>query len=81
MTTMTVHTTSTNDDGNTSYDDGYTDGELDAISKLPARLAMARASMADQYDVLWAQGYTDGFQHGIEVAAALRDLMDTIPEP
>lgn len=77
MTTTTIHTTATgNPDGENSYNAGLLDGELDAISKLPARLAMARASMADQYEVLWAQGYADGYLNGIEVAHALRGLMD-----
>ncbi|MFF7190565.1 hypothetical protein ACFZAR_36345 [Streptomyces sp. NPDC008222] len=62
---MTTETTATNP-GN-SYDAGYFDGELDAISKLPARTAMDRAAMADAYDPLWAQGYADGFLHQIQV--------------
>lgn len=75
MTTMTFAPAATEPD-DSSYNAGYTDGELDAISKLPAALATSRASLADMYDPLWAQGYSDGFLHGIEVAAALRDLMD-----
>jgi hypothetical protein len=77
MTTLTIHTTATGDpDGENSYNAGLLDGELDAISKLPARLAMARASMADPHDPLWAQGYADGYLNGIEIAHTLRDLTD-----
>jgi hypothetical protein len=77
MTTMTIHATATgNPDGENSYNAGLLDGELDAISKLPAATAMARAAMADQYDALWAQGYADGYLNGIEVAHALRELTD-----
>ncbi|MEV5451649.1 hypothetical protein [Streptomyces sp. NPDC052535] len=56
-----------------SYNAGYFDGELDAISKLPARQAHDRASMADQYDPLWAQGYADGYLHQIQVTHALSE--------
>ena len=55
-----------------SYDAGYFDGELAAITKLPARRAMARASMADQHDPLYAQGYADGYLNATAVNAALR---------
>jgi hypothetical protein len=57
-----------------SYDAGYFDGELDAISKLPAALANNRASMADPYDPLWAQGYADGYLNQIQVTYALAEL-------
>lgn len=56
-----------------SYKDGYTDGELAAITKLPARRVHARASMADPYDTLYAQGLVDGFLHAIQVNAALAE--------
>lgn len=79
MTALTVHTTATGADDH-SYNDGLTEGELDAIGKLPARIAMARASMADQYDALWAQGYADGYLNGIEVVAALRELDEQLTE-
>lgn len=59
-----------------SYNAGYFDGELDAISKLPARTAMARVSMADQYDQLWADGYADGYLHQIQVTYALARKQD-----
>lgn len=54
----------------TSYDQGLQDGELAAVTKLPARRALAIASMADQYDPLYAQGYGDGYLHGIQINAA-----------
>jgi hypothetical protein len=56
-----------------SYNDGYTDGEIAAITKLPARRVHARASMADQYDPLYAQGYIDGYLHAIQVNAAIAE--------
>jgi hypothetical protein len=68
MQTIALNNTPNSDD---SYNAGYFDGELDAISKLPARMATARASMADPYDPLWAQGYADGYLNQIQVAYAL----------
>jgi hypothetical protein len=61
----------TGDYADDSYNAGYFDGELDAISKLPAAMANDRASMADPYDPLWAQGYADGYLHQIQVTYAL----------
>lgn len=72
MTTMTIAPADTGDEQpKTSYDAGLQDGELAAITKLPARRAMAIASMADQYDPLYAQGYSDGYLNGIQLNAAL----------
>lgn len=76
MSITFFETTDTPAAGN-SYDDGYFDGELDAITKLPARTAMDRAAMADQYDPLWAQGYADGFLNQIQVAHALAQKEQT----
>lgn len=70
MSIQIPETLTTAPDGN-SYNDGYTDGELAAITKLPARRAHARANMADPYDPLWAQGYIDGYLHQIQVTHAL----------
>jgi hypothetical protein len=71
MSVMTPETAATGDEQpDTSYDQGLIDGELAAITKLPACRAMAIASMADQYDPLYAQGYGDGYLHGIQVNAA-----------
>ena len=50
-----------------SYNDGMVDGELAAITGLPSRRVHARASMADQYDVLYAQGLIDGYLQAIEI--------------
>ena len=61
----------TTPNGDDSYNAGYFDGELDAISKLPAAQATARASMADPHDPLWAQGYADGYLNQIQVTYAL----------
>ena len=77
---MTVHTSQTSPDDDPNYQAGLLDGELDAISKLPARLAMARASMADAYDPAWAQGYADGYLNGIEVAYAIAQEQQTTPQ-
>ncbi|MFC9497690.1 hypothetical protein [Streptomyces sp. NPDC056982] len=71
MTAMTIHTNPapTGD----SYNDGYSDGELAAITQLPSRRAHARAAMADEHDPLYAQGYIDGFLHATAVNAAYLD--------
>jgi hypothetical protein len=71
MTTMTIAPADNNSSDDNSYNAGYFDGELDAISKLPAAMANDRASMADAYDPLWAQGYADGYLHQIQVTYAL----------
>jgi hypothetical protein len=60
-----------------SYNDGLLDGELAAITHLPARRLHARASMADMYDPLYAQGLTDGYLHAIQVNAALNEKKRT----
>ncbi|MDX3000007.1 hypothetical protein [Streptomyces scabiei] len=73
---MTIQTLAPANDSrgdNNSYDAGYFDGELDAISKLPAALANNRASMADPYDPIWAQGYADGYLNQIQVTYALAE--------
>lgn len=69
MSAMTPETTNTSPAGN-SYDDGYTDGELAAITRLSSARVHARASMADMYDPLYAQGLIDGYLHAIAVNAA-----------
>lgn len=63
----------TTDPAESAYNAGYFDGELDAISKLPAATATDRASMAEQYDPQWAQGYTDGYLAQIQAAYALAE--------
>jgi hypothetical protein len=71
MTAMTPEATAMNPGDNDSYNDGYSDGELAAITQLSSRRVHARASMADQYDPLYAQGLVDGFLHAIKVNARL----------
>lgn len=71
MSLMTPETTAASPGGDNAYDAGYFDGELDALSNLPAAMATDRASMADQYDPLWAQGYSDGYLAQIEITYAL----------
>ncbi|MFG2359445.1 hypothetical protein [Streptomyces sp. NPDC048521] len=71
MSLMTPETTPTGSAD--SYNDGYTDGELAAITHLPSHRVHARASMADQYDPLYAQGLIDGYLHAIQVNAALME--------
>ncbi|MEU5043226.1 hypothetical protein [Streptomyces griseorubiginosus] len=56
-----------------AYQAGFLDGELDAISKLPAALATARASMAEPHNPMWAQGYDDGFIHATTINALDRE--------
>jgi hypothetical protein len=78
MTTMTIAPANTGpgDDEN-SYNAGYTEGELAAITQLPARRVLARAAMAEQYDPLWAQGYSDGYLHQIQVTYSLAEKGQT----
>jgi hypothetical protein len=57
----------------TSFNDGYLDGELDAIGGLSTRRAHARAAMAEQHDHLYAQGYSDGYLNATATNAAQRD--------
>ncbi|MER8002981.1 hypothetical protein [Streptomyces sp. NPDC095613] len=70
MTTMSIAPAGTGDSADNSWEAGYTDGELAAITGLPSRRAHARASMADQYDPDYAQGYIDGYLHATAVNAA-----------
>jgi hypothetical protein len=76
MTTMTF-SSATTEPGDNPYNAGYSDGEIAAISKLPARRAIARAAMADEYDPLWAQGYADGYLDEIARNAALNQPQDS----
>jgi hypothetical protein len=78
MTTMTTATNTPSPSGD-SYDDGYFDGELDAISKLPAIQVEARASMGAEHDDLWAQGYSDGYLNQIQITYALAQNQTTTP--
>nr|WSX25507.1 hypothetical protein OG690_38130 [Streptomyces tubercidicus] len=55
-----------------TFDAGYLDGELAAITGLPARRAHARIAMAEPYDRLYAQGYSDGYLNATAVNNALR---------
>jgi hypothetical protein len=70
MTTMTIAPATTGEPRKTSYDHGLIDGALAAITRLSSRRVHARAAMADQYDVLYAQGLIDGYLHQIQVNAA-----------
>lgn len=79
MSLMTFESATVSPDGDNSYDAGYFDGELDAIAKLPSTVAHDRASMADAYDPLWAQGYIDGYLHQIQVAYALAEKAKATP--
>lgn len=72
MSAMTPETTNT-PPADSSYNDGYTDGELAAITHLSSARVHARAAMADMYDPLYAQGLTDGYLHAIAVNAALAE--------
>jgi hypothetical protein len=73
MTIQILAPADTNPDGENSYNAGYTDGELAAITRLPSRRAHARAAMAEDYDPLYAQGYIDGYLHQIQVTHALAE--------
>lgn len=67
MTPESIPAAPSDDD---SFNTGLIDGEIAATTRLSARRAHARAAMADQYDPLYAQGYIDGYLHGIELNAA-----------
>lgn len=71
MTALTVHSTTTGNDDGDSYNIGYFEGELDAITHLPRSIALARVSMAGAHNHLWAQGYQDGYLHQTQVTQAL----------
>ncbi len=73
MSILTIAPATAEPADSNSYDAGYFDGELDALAKAPSQLVHDRASMADQYDPLWAQGYIDGYLHQIQVTAALAE--------
>ncbi|NUQ95823.1 MAG: hypothetical protein HOY79_04440 [Streptomyces sp.] len=81
MTVMTVHTSEPGSNADETYNNGFLDGELDAISKLPAALHTVRASWGDLYAPVWAQGYTDGFQAATETNHANQAPQPVIPEP
>ena len=68
MSLMTI-APNTNGNADSSYETGFLDGELDAITQLPADLHTARASWGDLYDPMWAAGYTDGFIHATTLNA------------
>ncbi|MFE1767273.1 hypothetical protein ACFW81_24025 [Streptomyces angustmyceticus] len=53
-----------------SFDTGYLDGELAAITGLPSRRAHARIAMAEDHDPLYAQGYSDGYLNATAINAA-----------
>ena len=73
MSIMTIAPAATEPADDNSYNAGYSDGELAAITKLSSRRAHARAAMADDYDPLYAQGYIDGYLHQIQVNYALAE--------
>lgn len=55
---------------NDSWADGYLDGQIAAVTGLPSRRVHARISMAEQYDPVYAQAYSDGYLHATETNAA-----------
>ena len=78
MSLMTIAPANTGDQPEpTSYQQGYLDGQLAALTHLPSRRAHARASMAAQYDTDYATGYMDGFldQTAENAAHRLRALL------
>lgn len=70
MTTMTFALADTNGPDN-SWDTGYTDGELAAITGLSSRRVHARADMAADHDPDYAQGLIDGYLSAIALNDAL----------
>lgn len=71
MSILTIAPATAEPADGSSYNDGYTDGELAALTGLSSRRVHARASMADPYDTLYAQGLIDGYLHAIQVNASL----------
>lgn len=53
-----------------SFEAGFIDGELAAMTGLDSRRATARIEMAEQYDPMYAQGYSDGYLHATALNAA-----------
>lgn len=53
-----------------SFNAGYLDGELAAMTGLSSRRATARIEMAADYDPMYAQGYSDGYLNATDVNAA-----------
>ncbi|MGY0065152.1 hypothetical protein ACWY4P_53525 (plasmid) [Streptomyces sp. LZ34] len=53
-----------------SFEAGYLDGELAAMTGLDSRRATARIEMAADYDPMYAQGYSDGYLHATALNAA-----------
>ena len=75
MSLMSTEPTPTNPGDGNSYNDGYTDGELAAITNLSSRRVHARASMADPYDPHYAQGLIDGYRYSAQVLVLGRELL------
>ena len=73
MTTLAPAHTLLGPGGSTSYETGYLDGRLAATDKTPSSIVLSRATTADQYDPLWAQGYNDGYLDQTTLHAALRE--------
>ncbi|CAM5493534.1 MULTISPECIES: hypothetical protein [Streptomyces] len=71
-TPTTTHTPYGTPDGtpDDSFEAGMLDGELAAMTGLNSRRAHARISMAEQYDPMYAQGYSDGYLNTTALNAA-----------
>lgn len=82
MTVMSPEPTTAHPNDDDSYQQGFTDGELAAITLLSSRRAHARAAMAHPYDPAYAAGYIDGYldQTAENAAARLRALLAIKPE-
>ncbi|WP_039942937.1 hypothetical protein [Streptomyces himastatinicus] len=53
-----------------SFDAGFLDGELAVMEGLSSARAHARIEMAELYDPMYAQGYSDGYLHATAFNAA-----------
>lgn len=71
MSVMTIAPTGTGDSPD-SWDTGYTDGELAAITGLSARRALARTEMAADYDPTYADGYWQAYAATVALLAQTR---------
>jgi hypothetical protein len=73
MSLMTLAPATTGDQPEPgSYEQGYLDGQLAALTRLSSRRAHARAAMAQPYDPAYAEGYLDGFDHQTDLNAQKR---------
>ncbi|WP_329126198.1 hypothetical protein [Streptomyces sp. NBC_01353] len=65
-------TSASTGEGDKSWDDGFIDGELAAISGLSARRALARHEMANDHDPMYAAAYWESYARTCDYLDLLR---------